>query len=167
MTIPALKLLFLCTHNACRSILCEAVTRKVAEGRIEVASAGSHPAGQIHPLTSEQLLVRGYSLDGLHSKSVEALASFEPDAVITVCNQAASETCPVWLGRATKVHWGLPDPSQLKGTTEEVNQAFSDVIDKIEGWINLLLEKSIENAGARKLAEILNQIGEQKIGEQS
>ena len=141
--------------------MCEAITRKLADGRIEVASAGDNPAGRVHPLTFEQLLSSGYSVDGLHSKGIDALARFEPDAVITVCDQAAGDTCPVWLGRAAKGHWGLPDPSHLKGTTQEIDQAFSDVIDTIEDRVKRLLSQPFEVAGTPQLAELLHRIGEQ------
>lgn len=89
-----MKILFLCTHNACRSVLSEVISRHLANGQLEVASAGSQPSGKVHPETLRHLQDRGYSTDNLHSKGFDDLADFKPDAVITVCDRAAKEPCP-------------------------------------------------------------------------
>src|SRR5690606_2392558 len=86
-----MKILFICTHNRCRSILAEAITNLMSDGRIVAKSAGSQPAGMIHPLTLRYLHDAGVSTDGLYSKSWDELESFEPDVVITVCDDAAQE----------------------------------------------------------------------------
>ncbi|MEM1432987.1 MAG: arsenate reductase ArsC [Pseudomonadota bacterium] len=127
-----MRLLFLCTHNACRSILCEAIFRARAAGRISVASAGSARRGTVHPLTLEQLARRGYSVDGLASKPMEALRSFAPAAVVTVCDSAAQEACPVWLGDVERVHWGLPDPTRAGLSQAQREATFDAVIATIE-----------------------------------
>jgi arsenate reductase len=154
-----MKLLFICTHNACRSVLGEAITRDIARGRIEVASAGSSPAGRVHPLTLEYLRLHGYGTDGLSSKSIDDVRSFEPDVVVTVCDSAAREGCPVWLGRAIKVHWGLPDPSQ--NNVRDKTVAFAEVIGKIEQRIRHLMEQPLETMDAGQLAALLEAIGKQ------
>lgn len=154
-----MKLLFICTHNACRSILSEAITRDIADDRILVASAGSSPAGRVHPLTLQYLELHGYKTAGLHSKGIDAVRSFEPDVVITVCDNAARESCPVWLGKATRVHWGLPDPSQ--GDAGDGPVAFTQVIGKIERRIRRLLGQPFETLDAGQLAALLETIGEQ------
>ena len=139
-----MKLLFICTHNACRSILSEAITRDIATDRIEVASAGSHPADQVHPLTLKYLKANGYSTEGLFSKSIDALRLFKSNVVVTVCDNAAKETCPIWLDEAVKAHWSLSDPSQQEGTDADKAEAFVKVIATIERRINGLLEYHFE-----------------------
>ncbi len=114
--MPALRLLFLCTHNSARSILAEGLTNHVGQGRMRGFSAGSHPSGQVHPLALEVLLEHGCAIDGQHSKSWNEFAGAEPmDTVITVCDTAAGEICPLWPGASVRVHWGLPDPSRIEG----------------------------------------------------
>ena len=127
-----MKLLFICTHNRCRSILSEAITNQRARGILTAASAGSAPADTVHPLTLRFLQERGYDIAGLASQSWVDLEAFEPDRVITVCDTAAGEACPLWMSDVEKVHWGLPDPSRVNGDDETVRAAFMAVIDRIE-----------------------------------
>ena len=108
-----LKLLFICTHNRCRSILAEAIARHVGQGVFDVRSAGSQPEGKVFPGTLQYLTRQGISTDGLTSQSWDEHEAFAPDVVITVCDNAAGEACPAWMGKAARVHWGLPDPSKL------------------------------------------------------
>tara|TARA_B100001939_G_scaffold268812_1_gene236385 strand:+ start:169 stop:591 length:423 start_codon:yes stop_codon:yes gene_type:complete len=127
-----MKLLFICTHNRCRSILSEAITNQRARGILTAASAGSAPVDAVHPLTLRFLQERGYDTAGLASQSWADLEAFEPDRVITVCDTAAGEACPLWMSDVEKVHWGLPDPSRVDGDDETVRAAFMAVIDRIE-----------------------------------
>ena len=127
-----MKLLFICTHNRCRSILSEAITNQRARGILTAASAGSAPVDAVHPLTLRFLQERGYDTAGLASQSWVDLESFEPNRVITVCDTAAGEACPLWMSDVEKVHWGLPDPSRVNGDDETVRAAFMAVIDRIE-----------------------------------
>ena len=127
-----MKLLFICTHNRCRSILSEAITNQRARGILTAASAGSAPVDAVHPLTLRFLQERAYDTAGLASQSWVELESFEPDRVITVCDTAAGEACPLWMSDVEKVHWGLPDPSRVDGDDETVRAAFMAVIDRIE-----------------------------------
>ena len=127
-----MKLLFICTHNRCRSILSEAITNQRARGILTAASAGSAPVDAVHPLTIRFLQERGYDTAGLASQSWADLEAFEPDRVITVCDTAAGEACPLWMSDVEKVHWGLPDPSRVDGDDETVRAAFMAVIDRIE-----------------------------------
>lgn len=129
MTTPPLKVLVLCTHNRCRSILFEAIARAEAGPEVSVRSAGSEPAGEVHPATLEALTRAGISTEGLRSEGWDSYEAWEPDVVITVCDRAAQEPCPLWLGRAQRLHWGLPDPSLLEGTAQR--QAFAEVIAAI------------------------------------
>ena len=129
---PVIKLLFICTHNRCRSILCEAIVSQRGAGSLEAASAGSAPVDAVHPLTLRYLEERGYQTAGLQSQSWEDLAAFAPDRVVTVCDSAAGEACPLWMGEVEKHHWGLPDPSRAEGDEAVIRSAFMTVIDRIE-----------------------------------
>lgn len=155
-----MKILFICTHNACRSVLGEVIARTLGKGRLETASAGSAPRGVVHPLTLKYLSKHGYSTDGVNSQSWDELSDFEPDVVITVCDSAAGEACPVWMGNTLKVHWGLPDPSKGHSSEEEEAEAFAHVINVLEKRINTLLGKDFEQMDADQLKAELQQLGE-------
>lgn len=133
-----MKILYVCTHNRCRSILSEAVTRSRAGSLIDVRSAGSQPVGEVHPLSLKYLQQAGYDIDGLVSESWDAYAEWAPDVVITVCDRAAGEACPLYLGSAIKLHWGLQDPSALRGTEEQIAAAFLSTIKCIEKRVDQL-----------------------------
>lgn len=131
MSTP-LKLLFICTHNRCRSILCDAIANQDGQGKLIAKSGGSSPVGQVHPLTLKHLEKHGYSIEGLTSDSWDAHEDFQPDVVVTVCDQAAGESCPVWFGNSIKLHWGLNDPSKLAEDEAKADAAFTDVISIIK-----------------------------------
>lgn len=139
-----MKILYICTHNRCRSILSEAITNHLSNGRLQAFSAGSEPAGQVHPLSLTYLQEKGISTDGLYSKSWDVYETDQPDIVVTVCDSAATETCPVWFGDTAKIHWGLPDPSKLSGDDEQIRTAFFDVMNTIEQRVNKLLALDLE-----------------------
>ncbi len=134
------KLLFLCTHNRCRSILCEAIANQRGKGLLQAASAGSTPVGSVHHLTLCYLRARGYKSRGLFSKPWSEHEAFNPDRVITVCDSAVGEECPFWIGDAERIHWSLPDPSIIDGNEDVIRSAFMSVIDRIEAkiddWVN-------------------------------
>ncbi len=132
------RLLFICTHNACRSVLAEVILRARAGDYVATASAGSAPAGRIHPLTLEHLARHGYPTAGLTSGGYDDVADFHPDVVITVCDRAAGEACPLWLDSTPKMHWGLPDPSHLEGSEADRTQAFDRVIGTLEARADAL-----------------------------
>lgn len=127
-----MKILYICTHNRCRSILSEAITNKLADGIIEARSAGSQPSGVVHPLSLKYLEQTGYDTQGLSSQSWDEFEDFEPNLVITVCDSAANEPCPVWFGNSVKIHWGLTDPSKVAGSEEDKEAAFLACIAEIE-----------------------------------
>ncbi|MEK9656599.1 MAG: arsenate reductase ArsC [Halieaceae bacterium] len=137
-----MRLLFICTHNRCRSILCEAIAQQRGAGVLQAASAGSAPVAAVHPLTLRFLKARGYETQGLVSQSWEDLQSFAPDKVVTVCDGAAGEACPVWMGEVEKIHWGLPDPSRVEGTDADIEAAFMSVIDRIEDKVDSWLREA-------------------------
>lgn len=127
-----MKVLYICTHNRCRSILSEAITNQFSDGLITAKSAGSQPAGEVHPLSLRYLAEADISIDELHSQSWDEFEDFDADVVVTVCDSAAGETCPVWFGKSIKVHWGLHDPSKLDGSEEQKATAFRNTIEEIK-----------------------------------
>ena len=131
-----MKLLFICTHNRCRSILCEAIASQRGQGFLQAASAGSAPVASVYPLTLLYLEERGYNITGLKSQSWNDLEAFKPDRVITVCDNAAGEACPIWMGTVAKSHWGLPDSSRIESDDNAIRDAFMSVIDRIEAKVD-------------------------------
>ena len=119
-----MNVLFLCTANSCRSILSEALFNHLAPAGMRAYSAGSQPRGEVHPQALAALRRNGVNSDGLSSKGTEAHAELAPDLVITVCDKAAGDACPVFFGPALKAHWGLADPAELVGTPAQIDAAF-------------------------------------------
>lgn len=153
-----MKILYICTHNRCRSILSEAITNQYGQGRLEARSAGSQPSGEVHPLSLKYLAEQGVSTEGLSSKSWDNLDGWVPDVVVTVCDSAAGEACPIWLGDALKVHWGLADPSKLEGTDEVKAEAFRQTIKQIISRVERMLEIDIDREHGNTLLESLTQL---------
>ncbi len=121
--------LFLCTHNSARSVLAEAAMNSLGRGRFRGYSAGSHPSGRVNPYALELLAHLGHDVSGIRSKSWDEFAAPGPpplDFVITVCDDAAGETCPHWPGQPATAHWGLPDPSRVEGSESEKRAAFAE-----------------------------------------
>lgn len=154
-----MKILYICTHNRCRSILSEAITNQLGQGRIIAKSAGSQPAGEVHPLSLKYLRAAGISVEGLRSQSWDDFADFAPDIVITVCDAAANETCPVWFGASAKVHWGLADPSKLTGSEAELATAFNATIDEIRQRVENLLALEVDVTDQTALKAALATLG--------
>lgn len=152
-----MKILYICTHNRCRSILSEAITNHLAKGKLQAFSAGSQPVGEVHPLSLKYLAEKGISTEGLKSQSWDEFESVDPDIVVTVCDSAAAEACPVWFGDTVQVHWGLPDPSKLQGTEAEVRDAFYSVMSTIERRVQKLLELNLEPLSKGERQTLLNQ----------
>lgn len=113
------RILFLCTANACRSQMAEALARHVGAAHLEAFSAGSRPAGYIHELAVEAMRRMGVSIQGQRSKSWNEFADTNVDAVITLCDAAAGESCPVFPGRPVAAHWSIPDPAYFPGSDEQ------------------------------------------------
>ena len=154
-----IHVLFLCTGNSARSILGEALlnVHPGASGRLRAFSAGSHPRGAVNPLAVDVLVGQGVPVDGLRSKSWDECARPETpaiDIVITVCDDAAAETCPVWPGHPVTVHWGLPDPAAVEGTDEEKRAAFVATAAELRARIDRLVDLPLEAmpAEARRAA---------------
>eukprot|EP00934_Nitzschia_sp_Nitz4_P006501 Nitzschia sp. Nitz4//scaffold15_size197535//57056//57532//NITZ4_001569-RA/size197535-processed-gene-0.293-mRNA-1//-1//CDS//3329537688//6491//frame0 len=153
-----MKILFICTHNRCRSILSEAITNHNSDGKLQAFSAGSHPAGEVHPLSLKYLAERGIPTEGLKSQSWDDFQEIAPEIVVTVCDNAANEVCPLWFGKTTKVHWGLKDPSKLEGSEEEKREAFFKCIDIIEARVKKILALDLDNLTKEECQEAMNKL---------
>lgn len=162
MQAKTTNLLFLCTQNSARSVMAECILNEMGAGRFRAYSAGSHPAGRVHPDALELLEGLGHPTDSLASKSwdvfVEAGAP-EMDVVITVCDRAASETCPLWPGRPIDAHWPVPDPAAVEGGAAERAAAFAAVYQAIAARVEALVALPVEmldgpEALGRRLAGI-------------
>ena len=132
------NVLFLCTGNSARSIIAEAVFNHSAPKGWRAMSAGSHPAGQVHPRTLALLAREGIPTERLHSKSWDNLP-VTPDVVITVCASAAGETCPAYLGPVLRSHWEVDDPAWATGTDGQIDAAFEDACRTLRKRIEALL----------------------------
>ena len=162
-TPQPLNVLFLCTHNSARSILAEALLNDMGAGRFKAYSAGSSPRDnqQPNPLGLQVLQKAGISTEGLRSKSWDEFAT--PDApqmdlIITVCDNAAGEVCPIWLGHPATAHWGYADPSEGDGTDEQKLEAFRQTLHAMKRRLELLvslpedkLAKAVLQTTARQL----------------
>jgi arsenate reductase len=134
------NVLFLCTGNSSRSIMAEALLNIMGRGRFKAYSAGSRPAGAVNPLALEHLHAMGYPLKDLRSKSWDEFASLdapEMDFIITVCDNAAGEVCPVWPGQPISAHWSFEDPTAAAGTEEQKRAVFSKVARQITTRVNI------------------------------
>jgi arsenate reductase (thioredoxin) len=135
---PALRILVLCTHNSARSQMAEALLRSYGNGRFTVASAGTE-ATQVNPLAIEAMREIGVDISGARSKHLNEFLDQEFEYVITVCDSAA-ESCPVFPGRAERIHWSFPDPSAATGSDSERLSVFrtvrDDIAEQIHKWVN-------------------------------
>lgn len=154
-----MKVLFLCTANSCRSILSEALFNHLAPPGLRAYSAGSEPKGFVHPLTLKALERAGVAFDGLSSKPIEAHAELQPDLVITVCDKAAGEACPLFFGPALRAHWGLADPSEVTGSAAEIAAAFDATVARIQTRIQAFLALPLDQLDAAALKAELVRIG--------
>ena len=154
-----MKVLFLCTANSCRSILSEALFNHLAPAGVRAYSAGSEPKGFVHPLTLKALERAGVACDGLFSKPIEAHAELQPDVVITVCDKAAGEACPVLFGPALRAHWGLADPSEATGSDDAIAAAFDATVARIRSRIQAFLALPFDQLDSAALRAELARIG--------
>ena len=154
-----MRVLFMCTANSCRSILSEAMFNHLAPAGFEAVSAGSFPKGQVLPRSLSTLQQAGIAIDGLHSKGNDAFESNPPDIVITVCDKAAGETCPVYFGPALKAHWGLEDPSEVTGDEAAIDAAFRATLAHIEQRCKAFLELPFNRLSRDELKLELDRIG--------
>ena len=157
-----LNALFLCTGNSARSILGEAILNHDGQGRFKAFSAGSNPTGAVNPWAIHTLRTLGYPADGYRSTSWSEVADGpEFDLLFPVCDSAAAETCPVWPGRPTSAHWGIPDPAAVQGSDAEKAAAFLDAFRMLKRRIDLLLALPIASLDQAALREELQAIGQE------
>jgi arsenate reductase len=164
------SVLFLCTGNSARSIIAEAAINHpaIGGGKFKGYSCGSHPKGIIHPLALETLRQNHIPTEGLRSKSWDEFAAPGAphlDFVVTVCDQAASEECPVWLGQPMTAHWGIPDPAAVQGSPDERRRAFRDTFLILRRRIELFASLPFDKLQGLALQEHLNQIGRRHADE--
>jgi arsenate reductase len=156
------NVLFLCTGNSARSVIAEALLTRFGEGRFRAFSAGSHPKGQVHPLALRLLQQRGFPTDGLRSKGWEEFAAAGAplmELIVTVCDNAAGEVCPVWPGQPTTVHWSIQDPAAVEGSEKERMRAFELAARELETRIRLLTALRLDEADPGNLKRRLERIG--------
>lgn len=154
-----MKVLFMCTHNSCRSILSEALFNHLAPEGIEAISSGSFPSGRVNARALQTLEAAGIATADLSSKASDAFEGAPPDIVITVCDRAAGEACPIFFGPALKAHWGLADPSETSGAEAEITAAFETTLAKIRERVSAFLALPLKTMGADQLKAELSRIG--------
>jgi arsenate reductase len=156
------NVLFLCTGNSARSILAEALLNDMGKGRFRAFSAGSHPAGQVNPFALELLEKTHFPVADLRSKAWDEFA--QPDApqldfVITVCDKAAGEVCPVWPGQPMTAHWGIPDPAAVEGSDDAKRRAFLDAMNQMQRRISMFVNLPFNALDSMKLQQAVRDIG--------
>ncbi len=160
MSDHPLRVLVLCTGNSCRSILGEALINHLGSGRLQAFSAGSHPVGQVNPNALACLARHGLPVEGYSSKSWDALDTIPFDLLISVCDSAAGEACPLYLGQVARGHWGLHDPAHATGTPENIAAAFDQTYAALERRIRQLLDLPFEHMTAAERVAAVNRIGQ-------
>jgi len=156
------NVLFLCTGNSARSILAESIMNKLGKGQFRGFSAGSHPNGKLNPLALDLLKSLDFPTEGLRSKSWDEFAGpggTHFDFVITVCDNAAGEACPVWPGMPITAHWGIPDPAAVEGAEIEKRAAFTQAYKAMDRRIRLFLSLPIASIDQMRIKERMDAIG--------
>lgn len=162
MSDKVYNLLFLCTGNSARSIMAETMLNVMGKGRFKAYSAGSFPTGTVNPFAIEQLKSIGYEPDAPRSKKWDEFATDgapHMDFVITVCDRAAGEVCPVWPGQPMTAHWGFEDPAEIRGGDEVKRQAFARICREIKTRLELFLSLPLDKLERLALKQELDKIG--------
>jgi arsenate reductase len=166
MTEREHQVLFLCTGNSARSIMAECAIGRWGKGKLRGYSAGSHPTGEIHPMTLHVLRDLHYDLTGLRSKSWDEFARADSpplDFVFTVCDQAAGEACPLWPGQPVTAHWGVADPVDFAGTEDEKRRFFLRIYYELENRIKIFTSLRIDALDRFALQQRVTEIGRTKL----
>ncbi len=166
MTDEPRNVLFLCTGNSARSILAEAIMNREGAGRFHAYSAGSQPKGTVHPFALDLLRKLNHPTAGMRSKSWDEFArpgAPRLDFVFTVCDNAASEVCPVWPGQPISAHWGIPDPAAAEGTEAERRLAFADAYRLLHNRISIFVNLPFASLDRLSLQTRLREIGQRKV----
>ena len=156
------NVLFLCTGNSARSVLAEALLGALGQGRFNAFSAGSQPAGRVQPIAIELARELGYPVERLRSKSWDEFAEAGApviDMVITVCDSAAAETCPIWPGHPATAHWGVPDPAGVEGDEATRRKAFVAAMVTLRRRVELLVALPLEKLDRLTTQAKLREIG--------
>jgi len=162
MAEPVFNVLFLCTGNSARSILAESLLNHFGKGRFRAFSAGSHPAGQVNPFARALLGKNHYPTGELRSKSWDEFAqpaAPQLDFVITVCDNAAGEVCPVWPGQPMTAHWGIPDPAAVEGSDDVKRHAFVEAMNQLQRRICMFVSLPFATLDGMKLQQAVREIG--------
>ena len=164
-TQKPLKVLFLCTGNSARSQMAEVILNRLGRGKFKAFSAGSQPAGHVHPLALQMLRNAHFDVSSLRSKPWDEFA--QPgapslDFVFTVCDNAAKEDCPVWPGQPMTAHWGLPDPAKAEGTYAEKADAFADTMRMLNQRVGIFVSLPLNKLSKLALQKHLDEIGKVK-----
>jgi len=161
----AINILVLCTGNSCRSIMAEALLNELGKGRFTAYSAGSKPAGYVHPQAIACLNRNRIPVSRPSSKSWDDFMDTDLDLVITVCGNAANETCPVFPGAPLKTHWGLPDPAHATGTDAEVAEVFQQVFEALREHIVAFVAAcdAADVNDAESLRAVVNELGAPEV----
>jgi len=164
----AFNVLFLCTGNSARSIMAEVLLNHLGKGRFRAFSAGSHPRDSVHPLAIAILIRNHLPVEGLRSKSWDEFAvpgAPQLDFVLTVCDHAARETCPVWPGQPMTAHWGIEDPAVLEGTPEQQQRAFNLAFRALDARLRIFTSLRLESLDSLALQRKLDEIGRTPQGD--
>jgi len=158
------NVLFLCTGNSARSIMAEAILNRKGRPNFVAYSAGSHPSGQVRPEALRQIELARMPVENFLSKSWDEFAkpgAPQMDFVFTVCDNAASEVCPVWPGQPMTAHWGVPDPAAAQGTPEQIERAFREAFMILDRRISLFLCLPLSTLGQLAIKKEIDRIGQQ------
>jgi arsenate reductase len=163
MSKDTYNVLFLCTGNTSRSIMSEALLATMGHGRFKTFSAGSQPSGKVNPFAIEQVKKTGYDLSNLRSKSWDEFVKADAphmDFIITVCDQAAGEVCPLWPGHPSSAHWGFYDPAAVEGSDETKRAAFEQVFQQIKYRVDAFLQVPLEELDENAIRAELQRVGD-------
>ncbi|MBW7874873.1 MAG: arsenate reductase ArsC [Candidatus Cloacimonetes bacterium] len=154
-----LKILILCTGNSCRSVMAEGLLNHYGNGLVQAFSAGSFPVGKVHPESLATLNRHGLPDSGYRSKSWDEFLDQKIDIVITVCDNAAGETCPLFVGSPIKAHWGVPDPAHFEGSPAEIEAEFDRVFLMLKKRVDAFLSLPIKQMSLTEIHQKLKEIG--------
>lgn len=166
MSEKTFNVLVLCTGNSARSIMAEALFNVLGKGHFRAYSAGSQPTGKVNPFAVERCEAIGYDASGLRSKGWDEFAAPNApkmDFILTVCDQAAGETCPIWPGKPVTAHWGFPDPAAFEGSDEEKRALFNKVFRQIRARVSQFVNLPLHVLDRNSIEKEMRAIGEQHI----